>query len=632
MEQLGSDFFRLLDELTIARSRKHIERFYADSIAEIGGFPERAAPLSLYPKIDLSDRFLSYDRLNDEILRYQLALFNPSRYVREEHRARYERDQVRNFSQSTREHFLIGMMKVNFLKRLESSVASFVLTIERTVTKIEVLELRIAEFKQRHSASAELDLAAFTPDDSDDDDLQAALEVGKRLVFRMEHLDVDRWLTDLRRDKEQLLIVGNSAASVTPARDAKLAELKQLIAQKVQQPTITKHDQPNRKVLVFTAFADTARYLYDALQPWASDLGIHSALVVGSGENKTTFGNRDFAHILTHFAPRAKQRAHMPGMPQTGEIDLLIATDCISEGQNLQDCDYLVNYDIHWNPVRIIQRFGRIDRIGSPNTRVQLVNFWPTPDLNKYLNLKERVESRMALVDLTATGDDNLLLPAELTALASSELDFRDQQLKRLQHEVLDLEEINGGLALTAFTLDDFRIELANYIESNRQLLQDAPLGLYAVVPTDPAFPVIAPGVVYCLRQLGDTAGNEVVNPLQPFFLVYVRDDGEVRFTFAHPKQILDMYRTLCAGKQQPYRALCDLFDHETHDGADMSRYSDLLERAVESITSTFQKRVIGQLQSGRDGKIVEQRKQASTTADFELITWLVIMAAQSQV
>ncbi len=380
-------------------------------------------------------------------------------------------------------------------------------------------------------------------------------------------------------------------------------------------------------MLIFTAFADTALYLYDALREWATkELSIHTALVTGgAAESKTTFGRNEFNHILTNFSPVSKYRRKISSMSQAGEIDLLIATDCISEGQNLQDCDYLINYDIHWNPVRIIQRFGRIDRIGSINHRVQLVNFWPTADLNKYIDLKNRVEARMALVDIAATLTDNLLKPDDIEALIKDELTYRDKQLLRLKNEILDLEDFNESIALNEFTLDDFRIDLLKYIESNRKLLEDAPLGLYAVTPPLAEYPLIAPGVIFCLKQKGDPSGNDIINPLQPYFLVYIRNDKTVRFTFAQPKQILEIYRILCAGKDSPHRHLCNLFDQETGSGNDMSRYSELLSRAVDSIARTFQRRVIRHLQSGRDGVLVDQGKQVSETSDFELVTWLVI-------
>jgi SNF2 family DNA or RNA helicase len=627
LEQFSSAFFKLLDAVTIARSRKHIQKYYAESVAQLGGFPERLKPISVYPNIDLAGEFMSYDTLNDEISHYQLSLFNPSKYVQKEYQPYYDqRTGSNNFRQSDRENFLIGMMKVNFLKRLESSVASFDITMRRTINKIDALTNRIQRFKQYQAENPELDFDELVIEDVDDEDLQEALEVGK-LKFKMAHLEIDRWLKDLKRDRDQLYSLELSARDITPSRDAKMADLKKLIAQKVSHPTTDKLGRPNRKMVVFTAFADTAAYLYRELNNWAvNDLGINIALVSGgSVENKTTFGNNEFNQILTNFSPLAKQRSKMRTMPQQGEIDLLIATDCISEGQNLQDCDTLVNYDIHWNPVRVIQRFGRIDRIGSINPTVQLINFWPTQDLDKYISLKNRVEARMALVDIAATNEDNLLKTEDLQELIKDDLKYRDKQLKRLKEEVLDLEDFNESVALTDFTLDDFRADLNRYIESNRQLLQDSPLGLYAVVPLDPQYPVIKPGVIFCLKQKGDTRGGETVNPLQPYYLIYILDDGNVRLSFAQPKQILEIYRALCVGSNAPLQALCSLFNQQTHNGEDVSHYSSLIEKAVASIERTYKKRAVASLFTDRGAVLIEKSKQVTETTDFELITWLII-------
>ncbi|MEG4530925.1 helicase-related protein [Microcoleus sp. D2_18a_D3] len=630
LEELSSAFFKLLDQLTIARSRKHIQKYYKDAIAQLGGFPERLTPISVFPEIDREGEFMSYEQLNSEISKYQLSLFNPSKYVLPPYRSVYENKGVRNFKQSDRERCLIGMMKVNFLKRLESSIRSFALTIERTINKTEALETKIKNFQKLQQSRDPNQTVTFSDwmiEDLDDEELQDAMQVGQKLIFEMAHLDVETWLKDLKNDKEQLKKIYNSAQNISVERDAKLAELKELIAKKVRKPTTNKHGQPNRKVLVFTAFADTAVYLYEGLREWATvELKINLALVTGgSAANKTTFGKNEFNHILTNFSPFAKKRAQIPSMRQDGEIDLLIATDCISEGQNLQDCDYLINYDIHWNPVRIIQRFGRCDRIGSPNHTVQLINFWPTENLDRYINLKNRVEARMALADMAGTFEDNLLEAKETEELIESDLKYRDKQLLRLKEEVLDIEDFTESVALTEFTLDDFRMELAKYIESNRKLLQDAPLGLYAVVPTNSEYPIIAPGVIFCLKQKGDCLDNKTVNPLQPYFLVYVRQNKKVGLTFAQPKQILEIYQLLCAGCTVPYEELCNLFDRQTNNGFDMSLYNDLLEEAVDSIAGIYNKRLIGHLQSSRSAVLVEQAHQVKATTDFELITWLVI-------
>jgi hypothetical protein len=651
LERLDSSFTKLLDELTIARSRKHIVNYY--NIEEIGKFPERQKVLSLYPDIDLKKRFPSYDKLNKEILNYKLSLFNPSYYVLPEHKAYYEEKagiQIKNFSQEKREHFLIGMMKVNFLKRLESSVESFEISMDRTSRKIKEVETKIHNFLNDHQKDESIDADILTIKDLDDDEINEANEnlyVGKKIKFELQHLNLPLWLEHLKQDREQMNAIWTFAESVNTERDEKLHELKKAIEKKIKTPL----NDGNKKVLVFTAFADTAFYLYQQLEKWAKNiLTLDIAMVTGgSVENKTTFrpktkglrNQSDYSSILTNFSPVSKKRHLMKDMPQVGEIDILIATDCISEGQNLQDCDYLINYDIHWNPVRIIQRFGRIDRIGSKNKKIQLVNFWPTKDLDNYINLKERVEARMALVDLTATQEENILNNEQLEELIAEELKFRNRQLKKLQETVIDLEELDENINLSEFTLDDFRIELMNFLEKNREKLEQAPTGLYAIAPSPSGKhadlenfsrlsvaerEIIRPGIIFCLRQRGDTSGNEAVNPLQPYFLVYIRDDGTVRFNYVHAKQILEIYRVLCSGKDKPYEMLCDLFNEETNQGVNMEQYNQLLKYSILAIKESFTKRSLKKLQSSRDAILIPKDQSVSGEENqFELITWLIV-------
>jgi len=564
LERLDSSFFKLLDELTIARSRKHIKTFY--DIHAIGPFPERSRPHSVYPDIDLNNRFPSYDRINRQILEYKLSVFNPSAYVRPDKQQKYEalsRTHVLTFRQADRENFLIGMMKVNFLKRLESSIESFEISLDRTIGKIERLESRIDDFLESPKPSQDESLDSLEPDvteleeNGEDVDLW---QVGKKLKFDLADIDLARWRQDLRNDKEALIDLLNNAAAVTPERDAKLAKLKTLITSKIHRP----FNGNNKKVLVFTAFADTACYLYNHLLDFCQmELGLHVALISGS-HTTTTLGKNDYDSILVNFSPISKNRAQMTRVGQAEEIDVLIATDCISEGQNLQDCDYLINYDIHWNPVRIIQRFGRIDRLGSRNTTIQL----------------------------------------------------------------------------TDFTLDDFRIELINYIEANRTRLANAPFGLYAVVPS-PSGPhagmpavnrlteiekdIIKPGVIFCLRQKDSPDGNKAVNPLNPYFLVYIRSDGTVRFNYVQARQILEIFRLMCQGRKTPYESCCDLFNQETRNGRDMDAQVTLLKRAVDEIIHTFRRKGAQKLTSDRGALLIPTPKQGHKLDSFELVTWLVI-------
>jgi hypothetical protein len=647
LHRLGGDLFTLLDALSIARSRRQIERHYKEEMARLGGFPKREKPQSEYPEIDTAGKFPSFQELDVEISKLTLSLYHPSANLRKdlpaETRTAYER-KIGNFNQEGRERILIAMMKVNFLKRLESSVDSFRLTLERTLGKINSLEQRIAAFEQHREDNPELDFDVVEPDEADTDDGETppeSFKIGGRHKIHLGHIDLPKWKKALSHDRAQLQYLYDEAEPVKAPRDAKLQRVKQLLSAHFSQPDSNRDGEPIRKVILFTAFADTARYIYKELAPWAKDAyGIQAALIAGT-ETRTTTGQNEFEHILTNFSPRSKSRPAASGP----EIDLLIATDCISEGQNLQDCNYLINYDIHWNPVRIIQRFGRIDRIGSRHDRVRLVNFWPTPDLNIYLKVKERVESRMALVDITASAEDNLLNTEQVDDLIAADLHYRNKQLKKLQDEVLDIEDLSeDGITLADFSLDDFRLDLLDYLKANQAALEASPPGLYAVVQPDLNLAKCQPGVLFCLRQREGDADTPVrkidgstgtparsstsdINPLRPYFLVYVLDSGDVRLTFAQPKAILQLFQELAAGKESADNALCDLFDARTQNGADMSHYSTLAKKALDSIRRTFERRAATSLLSSRSGLLPNASEQPAEDEDgFELLTWLVIL------
>jgi SNF2 family DNA or RNA helicase len=636
---LGGDFIKLLDALTIARSRAHVSRYYAAEMGKLGGFPHRPPPVSLHPEIDRDGLFPSYDTVAAKLADYKLWVFRPAEFLREDLSKDiadgYTR-RIGGFTQQGRERILTQMMRITLLKRLESSIDSFRRSLGNTLDKIKRLEDRFDRFEQHRDENPDLDLATLDPAtfEDEDPDLAEALQVGRRVTFKMAHLNLQKWRSHLAEDRRQLRALLDLADPVTPARDAKLAELKRVITEKIKNAPPDKDGRPNKKVLVFTAFADTATYLYEQLHGWATrTLHLHSSLVVGSGNNRSTLTpSSDYTEILTDFAPRSKKRASLSGVPDAApQVDILVASDCISEGQNLQDCDTVINYDIHWNPVRIIQRFGRVDRIGSRAHQVNLVNFWPTAHLDRYINLKQRVEARMALVDLTATQTDNPLDEKQLEDLVTTDLRLRDRQLERMRKEVLDLDDLEDSVTLADFSLDDFRTDLLRFLEKNREQLEAAPLGLYAVVPPAPALPLALPGVLFCLRQKSTEATRpptetEKLNPLAPHYLVYVRDDGEVRLAYTQVKTILNLFRELSLGKTEPYGELCRLFDRETENGASMHRYTGLVESAVASITATFQQRLVAGVQSRRDFIIPETAEQpAADTSAFELVTWLVI-------
>jgi superfamily II DNA or RNA helicase len=609
--KLDGGFFTILDELTIARSRKHITRSY--NVEAIGNFPKRNKPISIYTEIDSEGELSNFESINKQILSYELAIFNPTGYVQDDKKAKYHAKVGEQ-----RELNLTGMMKTNFLKRLESSVSSFEITLARTLKKIEDLENKIKNFKAGQESEVEIE----SLNDADLEENGAAF-VGQKLKFHLGDLRLDEWLEALKKDKTALNGLHSDAKKITPPRDAKLQELKKRIAEKIQNPL----NLGNQKVLVFTAFADTAQYLYENLR---GEFALNSALICGN-QTQTNFGKNDYNSILSNFSPRSKSRS----ASEQGEIDLLIATDCISEGQNLQDCDYLVNYDIHWNPVRIIQRFGRIDRLGSTNKVIQMVNFWATAELDAYLNLKNRVETRMVLVDLTATGDDNLLSEEEET----DELNYRHHQLEKLKNDVLDLEDTDESISLTDFTLDDFRSELLDGLDQIRQRLEDAPLGLHALVASpsgdyvnllkrdfsDLEKTVMKTGVIFCLRQKSDNESNSKINPLHPHFLVYIGENGDVHYHYTHAKQILEVFKLLCENQYTAHDALCHWFNSKTQNGEDVSHYSELLKKAVAELVKIVKTKGQQSLLGGRGAVLVPAQKQINSVSDFDLITWLVI-------
>lgn len=624
MDMLGFDYFKLLDMLTIARSRKHVQRYYGT--AETGQFPDRLRPVNIKADVDLAGEFRPIREINNEIRRLTLGAYAPLRYVlppkQDAYDAKYStkiRGGESYFRQADREESLIHLMRVNLLKRMESSVASFALTIKRQLDDVGALLDKI----DSHDESID----ELMIDDVDiDDPAFETLLVGRKVKVLLQDVDRVRWRQDLIEDRNRLATLLSAARAVTADRDAKLAALKQLIAQKVNAPI----NGDNRKILLFTAFADTADYLYRELASWARiTLGVNAAVVTGTGANKTTLSGlrSDMSSILSAFSPRSKERpADLAG---EGQIELLIATDCISEGQNLQDCDFLINYDIHWNPVRIIQRFGRIDRIGSTNTRIQLVNFWPNIELDEYLDLESRVSGRMVLLDVSATGEENVI---EFQAgNQMNDLEYRRAQLQKLQDAVIDLEDLSSGVSIADLTLNDFRVDLAGYLRENRDRLESLPLGTYAVVaaPEDQSGNTeyaIPPGAIFCLRAVGEAAERaaEPGYSLSPHFVVHVSDAGEVLLPYTQAKQVLDRLKKVCIGRDLPDAEACSRFDKATRFGRDMDPYQKLLARAVASIAGKSEERAVASLFS--PGGTHALKGEFAGINDFEVVAFLVIL------
>ncbi len=623
LKMLDFDFFELLDSVTIARSRKHIETFY--DTADIGKFPERRKPLSFHCPLTSRKDVMGLNDIVAQLSMLKLAVYAPLSYILPSRIAKYEalydtavEGGGAPLKQADRERSLQALMTTNLLKRLESSVEAFRLTLRSLKSNLNDTLDAIADFER---SGGIFDVSDFTEQaenfDPDDDDLSGLgdFTVGKKIQISLADMDVQSWTHDLKSDLALIDALLASMDLIRPEDDAKLQHLKNHLQEKINKPL----NAGNKKVLIFTAFADTANYLYNNIAPeLAKQSGLNIGRVTGTDAPKTTLKKHyDFQSILTLFSPRSKEKALI--MPdEKAEIDILIATDCISEGQNLQDCDYLVNYDIHWNPVRIIQRFGRIDRIGSPNAEIQLVNYWPDITLDEYINLKERVENRMVIADVTATGDDNVL------TAKSSEIAYRKEQLKRLQEEVIELEDVKTGVSITDLGLNDFRMNLLNYVKEHDDL-ERMPNGLHAVVPADKEFG-LEPGIIFALKNIHDGVNINQQNRLHPYYLVYISNEGKIVADHTEVKKLLDLMRASCKGESEPVQAVCRLFNEQTDDGRKMDRQSELLSEAIHSMIDVKEEKDIDSLFSrGRTTALVNT---IAGLDDFELIAFLVIQEA----
>ena len=612
LRTLDFDFFELLDSVTIARSRKHIEKYY--DTTEIGKFPERKKPISRRPQLTDLNSAINYNQIYEQLMLLSLCIYTPSNYIFPSKIQKYidlTHNKGDNLTQTGREEGIRRLMSINLLKRLESSVNSFQLTLKRIKALIKSTIEAIDKFEKYGAAEIDMYEASDSEFDMDDGNTEY-FTVGKKVKIELADMDYKSWRTELKADADVLELLTLMVADITPEHDSKLQELLKLVSEKIENPI----NPGNKKVLIFSAFSDTAEYLYDNVSAYIKDkYGLDTAVITGSIDGKTTIkGFRaTLNNVLTCFSPISKGRDElMPGSKT--EIDILIATDCISEGQNLQDCDYLVNYDIHWNPVRIIQRFGRVDRIGSRNSQIQLVNFWPDMDLDEYINLKGRVETRMKISVMTSTGDDDLINPEE-----KGDLEYRKQQLKRLQEEVVDIEDMSSGISIMDLGLNEFRLDLLEYVKNHGDL-DKKPKGMHAVVPATDELPE---GVVFILKNINNSVNIDNQNRIHPFYMVYIGMDGKVVCDYLNPKKMLDDIRLLCRGKKEPIKELCQRFNEETDDGRDMTEMSELLSEAINSIIDCKEESDIDSLFSA--GGTSALMSAVSGLDDFELICFLVV-------
>ena len=607
---LSFDFFEVLDSVTIARSRKHIEAYY--DTAAIGRFPTRLTPISRRPSLTDLPCAINYNEIFGQLQKLNLSIYTPSVFILPSKAHKYNHSKgdgaKSGLSLEGREMGIRRLMSINMLKRLESSVNSFRLTLERVQNLIQDTIERI----DNHESEINVQEANIYDLDIEDQENEAFIGTRKSRIA-LEDLDYISWRKYLKNDFDELELTRLMLLDITPEHDSKLQQLISDLRGKFEHPI----NNDNRKVIIFTAFYDTALYLYNNLAGRIKDrYGLNVAIVTGDIDARSTLKTNekmDFNKVLTLFSPMSKEKAVI--YPEINEgIDVLIATDCISEGQNLQDCDYLINYDIHWNPVRIIQRFGRIDRIGSQNEVIQLVNYWPDMTLDEYIDLKGRVEARMKVSVMTSTGDDNPISPEE-----KGDLEYRKAQLKKLQEEVVDIEDMSDGVSIMDLGLNEFRLDLLEYMHTHKNV-ELTPFGLHAVVSSNK---YAEPGVIFVLKNRNNGVNIDKKNRLHPFYMVYLRYDGSVVVNYLSPKDLLDRFRSLCKGKSKPETEPCKEFNKETRNGFKMERYSKLLGDAVSSIINVKEESDIDSFLSGIQSELFT--KEITGIDNFELICFLVV-------
>lgn len=617
---LGSGYFKILDMATIARSRKHIEKYYDNS--KLGKFPNRLPPLTVNSSIDTENNF-TINELYERIGSLKLASYKPINYVKPEKKAFYEEKydfktkKGSTFKQVDRENSLIYLMRINLLKRLESSVDSFRLSVCRLLTSVQENINRVNNHS--HSENDEVnfieEVESVDIDDPEEPLVEELLEVGGKIKVKIQDMNIRSWIKDLEHDIKILRDLQREISDINLHRDAKFQKLKNLITKKFDDPI----NEGNKKIIIFTTFTDTAKYIYQNLVEWLHDSqGVYSCLITGSDLNTNFKCKKDLSLYLINFSPKSKNRDQIL-TDNNIEIDVLICTDCISEGQNLQDCDYVINYDIHWNPVRIIQRFGRIDRIGSTNENIQLVNFFPDMDLDNYIDLVQRIKGKMKILTVSAAGEEDVI---DKKSSDMKDLEYRKKQLKELQNQVLNLEDVGGSISITDLTLNDFKMDLDSTSDDESKELKKLSSPSFSVVKSNSDF--IQKGIIFCLKDNSPDNENFLnSNFIYPYFLSYKSLSGSQNIPVTQPKRILDCLRKLCIDAVDVDSKAVSNFSKCSNGFEDMKVYEKLLKSVIHEIKGTKEQIVLDTLATPGgtsifDGGLVDQ-------SHMELVSYLII-------
>ena len=665
----GNDFFRLTDSLLVARTRKMVESQQTNLI-----FPVKNKPVNLFVTPHQLGNFETFEELFDHFPP-MLSGYQPAFYLDDE--SGVKKDVLRD--EKLRDRFLVKMIYILMVKRLESSWFSFYSTVEKIKDHHQNALDKIKSYQTNKAKAVLLENDVIDLDnDQNDDDFTEAVEeytLGKKRPINIADIDaagsLDKFKEDLKKDLDALdnLYVNlqkfdakinkelNKPNQIKSCDD----KLEALIAQIIKKRKLGANNH-NQKVIIFTVYRDTAIYLFEQLQARGFN---KIAIASGTGSySDDSDQKQSMEAILERFAPYTKlfrekewtfesekegleafaewQEWIKENHPKTHQklskpIDILIATDALSEGQNLQDADMVINYDIHWNPVRIIQRMGRIDRLGSPNEEIFGINFWPSENINSYLNLQGRIEQRMAAMKLAGSEVDHQFSDSFAKMAHDEDFDrkMNDRMIEQMSITWDDIEVSDQGLGFDSLSLERYRQDLLAEFNRDKDKYRQMPKGVYTGFVGD-----VATGDrngIVALLGYPAKPSKKLDHQYQVFDLIYIDKSGKL--VLNNQKEVLDF---LNVNKDQE-RFVPDAVDRgESKAIAELvnALKSWLSSQAVQTevmddgtVKETMGNETLRVLQGLKKGnKVAIERIKQNVTVDgkyqlnnFDLITWVLV-------
>jgi ERCC4-related helicase len=659
ISKLSQKFFSLTDALVVARTRKMI----TNELGETMNFPKKEVPINEYVTPDCIGDLKSFNDILDA-LKIKMTAYRPSEYTAEKEVKRVVDDQKQ------REGFLVKMMYILLVKRLESSWFSFKKTVEKILAHHEEALSRVNKFMDnKTSISIEPDIDEDDREEMEEtaeqNNIEPQLTLGKKNPISLSDIvNIGSFKTGIETDiaqfKKLKKHLDNFENNYNEGKD-KDPKIEKLI-----EHIKSKQRTKNKKVLIFTVYAETAKFLYDELKKRKIE---NIAYVSGSrSETYDNYSGKDFEIILERFAPFTKlynekdwtemyEKANLSDDDRkncnrnvsfdkwkelVGEydektssklnapIDILIATDCLSEGQNLQDCDMVVNYDIHWNPVRLIQRMGRIDRLGSPNKCVKGINFWPAKDYEDYLKLTVRVENRMALMTVVGTETIDDLTPELEKTVENNPLLTKQSQkmLEQMQLTWDDIEENQETFGLNDLSLEQFRQDLYELLNKNKNDFDKIPNGVFSGFRQRADLP---------LPNVSDSIVAVLGYPAKP-------ENADSNFSYKEIHLLHQNYKngTIEPTLLQNYQEILNLLRHhkeeiryvpkDIYDGKPevLNQLSDAVKKWVTAQASPVAQKGIeglfsGEVKPSSISSMTKKTEEKFIVDNFDLINWFVI-------